>query len=52
MGKGEWTEWEIYARRRYEALRTKYDAPYLPNVWNKVSVKRDEGPGNKARGGG
>lgn len=31
--------WEIYDRKWYDALRIKYDATSLPNVWEKVKVK-------------
>lgn len=31
--------WAIYDRKWYDALRAKYDASLLPNVWEKVKVK-------------
>ena len=31
--------WTIYDRKWYDALRAKYDASSLPNVWEKVKVK-------------
>lgn len=30
--------WEIYDAKHYEALRDKYQARYLPDVWDKVHV--------------
>lgn len=30
--------WQIYDRGWYEALRKKYHAEYLPNVWQKIRV--------------
>ena len=30
--------WEIYDKRKYEMLRTKYHATYLPNIYDKVKV--------------
>jgi len=30
--------WQIYDRDWYEALRKKYHAEYLPNVWQKIRV--------------
>lgn len=30
--------WQIYDREWYEALRKKYHAEYLPNVWEKIRV--------------
>lgn len=38
--------WEIYDRKWYDSLRSKYEAGYLPNVYDKVKVdvapKRNE----------
>ena len=34
----EWEFWEIYDRKAYDALRIKYGAEYLPNVYDKVKV--------------
>lgn len=33
--------WEIYDRKWYNALRKKYGAEYLPDVWQKVRVDVD-----------
>ena len=30
--------WEIYDKKKYEILRTKYHATYLPNIYDKVKV--------------
>jgi Delta24-sterol reductase len=30
--------WAIYGRKEYDALRTKYHATYLPNLYDKVKV--------------
>ncbi len=38
--------WEIYDRGWYDALRAKYEATFLPSVWEKVRVKWDEGDEN------
>lgn len=30
--------WEMYDRKSYDALRAKYQAAYLPNIYEKVKV--------------
>jgi len=34
--------WGMYDRESYDALRAKYDAEYLPNIYDKVKVDIDE----------
>ncbi|PGH02018.1 hypothetical protein AJ79_07756 [Helicocarpus griseus UAMH5409] len=44
--------WEIYDREWYVALREKYGAGYLPDVYEKVRVRDEDGKGRRGLMGG